>query len=86
MKKKVLMLGCLLLAFLSMHAQSAWRILPERIYCIKKLRNTFTTFYYNHELEVERINVENNKVLLFQLKCPSHSITSYYFLLSNGLK
>ena len=31
MGKKVLMLGCLLLAFLSMHAQSAWRIFPDRM-------------------------------------------------------
>ena len=74
MKKKVLMLGCLLLAFLSMHAQSAWRIIPERLWYIKKLRNALTTFYYNHELEIERINVENNRVLLIQLKCPSHSL------------
>ena len=63
MRKRAWIFGCLLLALLNMHAQSAWRILPERIYCTKKLRNTFTTSYYNHELEVERINVENNKVL-----------------------
>ena len=74
MKKKVLILGCMLLAFLSMHAQSAWRIFPERLWHIKKLRNTFTTLNYNYELEVERINVEKNKFLLLQLKCPSHSL------------
>lgn len=74
MRKRAWIFGCLLLALLNMHAQSAWRILPERIYCTKKLHNTFTTSYYNHELEVERINVENNKVLLLQLKCPSHSL------------
>ena len=74
MGKKVLMLGFLLLAFLSMHAQSAWRIFPERSWHIKKLRNTFTTLNYNYELEIDRINVENNKVLLLHLKCPSHSL------------
>jgi hypothetical protein len=49
MKRRVLILGCLLLAFLSMHAQSAWRIFPERSWHIKKLRNTFTTLNYNYE-------------------------------------
>ena len=74
MGKKVLMLGCLLLAFLSMHAQSAWRIFPDRMHYFKTLRNTYTTHLYNHELEIERINVENNHSLLVQLRCPSHSL------------
>lgn len=74
MGKKVLMLGCLLLAFLSMHAQSAWRIFPDRMHYSKTLRNTYTTHLYNHELEIERINVENNHSLLVQLRCPSHSL------------
>ena len=74
MKKKVLILGCMLLAFLSMHAQSAWKILPDGMYYNKTLCNTFTSHIYNHELNVERINVENNRSLLVQLRCPSHSL------------
>ena len=74
MRKKVLILGCMLLAFLSMHAQSAWRIFPHEMHYYKTLRNTYTTHLYNQELEIERISVENNQSLLVQLRCPFHSL------------
>lgn len=59
---------------MNVHAQSAWRIFPDRMHYNKTLRNTYTTHLYNHELEIERINVENNHSLLVQLRCPSHSL------------
>ena len=75
MRKRAWILGCLLLAFLSMHAQSAWRILPEKAEVDhKKLRNTFVSSLYNDELQIEQIKVVNNRALLLQLRCPSHSL------------
>ena len=75
MRKRAWIFGCLLLAFLSMHAQSAWRILPEKAEVDhKKLRNTFVSSLYNDELQIEQIKVVNNRALLLQLRCPSHSL------------
>lgn len=75
MRKRAWILGCLLLAFLSMHAQSAWRILPEKAEVDhKKLRNTFVSSLYNDELQIEQVKVVNNRALLLQLRCPSHSL------------
>ncbi len=75
MKRKVLIIGCLLLAFLSMHAQSAWKILPEKAEVAgKKLRNTFTTWIYNEELQIEQVHIVNNRMLRLQLRCPLHTL------------
>lgn len=73
MKRKVLILGCLLLAFLSMHAQSAWKIFPEKAEVTrKKLRNTFVSTLYNDELQIEQVKIVNNRALQLQLRSPSH--------------
>ena len=75
MKRTVLILGCLLLAFLNVHAQSAWRIFPEKAEVSgKKLRNTFSSTLYNDELQIEQVRVMNNRILLFQLRCPLHTL------------
>ena len=73
MGKKVLMLGFLLLAFLSMHAQSAWRITPEKAEVArKKLRNTFFSTLYNDDLLIEQAKVVDNRTLLLQMRSPTH--------------
>ena len=73
MKRRVLMLGCLLLAFLSIHAQSAWRITPEKAEVArKKLRNTFFSTLYNDELLIEQAKVVDNRTFLLQMRSPTH--------------
>ena len=73
MKRTVLILGCLLLAFMNVQAQSAWRVFPEKAEVArKKLRNTFSSKLYNDELLIEQVRVVNNCTLLLQLRSPSH--------------
>ena len=73
MIRRVMILGCLLLAFLSMHAQSAWRITPEKAEVArKKLRNTFFSTLYNDELLIEQAKVVDNRTLLLQMRSPTH--------------
>jgi hypothetical protein len=73
MKRRMLILGYLLLAFLSMHAQSAWRITPEKAEVArKKLRNTFFSTLYNDELLIEQAKVVDNRTLLLQMRSPTH--------------
>lgn len=64
-----------LFACLNVHAQSAWKKFPEKaIVECKKLCNTFTSFLYNDELQIEQTSVINNRMLQLQLRCPSHSL------------
>ena len=73
MKRTVLILGCLLLAFMNVHAQSAWRVFPEKAEVSgKKLRNTFSSTLYNDELQIEHARVVDNRTLQLQMRSPSH--------------
>lgn len=62
------------IALIDVQGQSEWRIIPDGVFIWKKLRNTFVTSYYKHELEIESIRVMNNRSLLFRLRCPRHSL------------
>lgn len=74
MKKWGWMLCCLF-AGLNVYAQSAWKKVPEEAEVLCKiLRNTFRTYIYNEELQIERVNVVNNRMLQIQLRCPLHSL------------
>lgn len=62
-------------ACINVYAQSAWKKFPEKaeVEC-KKLRNTFTTTIYNDELQIEQVNVVNNRMLQLQLRCPLYGL------------
>ena len=61
--KKWAWIVCCLFACISVHAQSAWKVFPEKAEVLsKKLRNTFTTTIYNDELQIEQVNVVNNRM------------------------
>ena len=73
--KKWALIGCLLFACINVHAQSAWKIFPKEAEVLsKKLRNTFTTTMYNDELQIEQVNVVNNRMLQLQLRCPLYGL------------
>ena len=66
---------CCLFACINVHAQSAWKIFPKEAEVLsKKLRNTFTTRIYNDELQIEQVNVVNNRMLQLQLRCPLYGL------------
>ena len=73
--KKWAWIVCCLFACISVHAQSAWKIFPKEAEVLsKKLRNTFTTRIYNDELQIEQVNVVNNRMLQLQLRCPLYGL------------
>lgn len=73
--KKWVWIWCCLFACINVHAQSAWKKFPEEAEVVcKRFRNTFTTHIYNEELQIEHINVVNNRMLQLQLKCSLHSL------------
>ena len=73
--KKWAWIVCCLFACISVHAQSAWKVFPEEAEVLrKKLRNTFTTTIYNDELQIEQVNVVNNRMLQLQLRCPLYGL------------
>ena len=73
--KKWAWIGCLLFACINVHAQSAWKVFPKEAEVLsKKLRNTFTTTMYNDELQIEQVNVVNNRMLQLQLRCPLYGL------------
>lgn len=74
MKRVCLTIVAMCFVLMGVWGQSPWRMMPEGVRISKKLRNTFVTNYYNHELEIERMNVENNRALVLRLRCPSHSL------------
>ena len=66
---------CALLMCWDMHAQSAWKKIPEQARVAhKKLRNTLLSSLYNHELQIEQANVVNNRMLQLRLRCPMHRL------------
>ncbi|MBQ8265451.1 MAG: energy transducer TonB [Bacteroides sp.] len=73
--KRWLWIWCALLMCCNMHAQSAWKKIPEQARVVhKKLRNTLLSSLYNHELQIEQANVVNNRILQLRLRCPMHSL------------
>ena len=74
MKRICLTIVTMCFVLMGVLGQSPWRMMPEGVRISKKLRNTFVTNYYNHELEIERVNVANNRALVLRLRCPLHSL------------
>ena len=73
--KKWVWIYCILFACINLHAQSAWKKFPEEAEVErKKLRNTFTSFLYNDELQIEHVAVMNNRMLQLRMRCPLYSL------------